>query len=74
MLVSAGNLKRKSTPPKEENSDSIRDWEQDILLWSVCDTVVPKLIQEDIPLLQSLLQGVFPGSEIMKIQEEKLLK
>jgi dynein heavy chain 1, cytosolic len=74
VLVSAGNLKRKSTHPKDDDADVLKDWEQEILLRSVCDTVVPKLIQEDIPLLQSLLQGVFPGSEIMKIQEEKLLK
>ena len=43
-----------------------------ILLRSVCDTVVPKLIKEDIKLLETLLQGVFPGSCIPEIKEEKL--
>ena len=34
---------------------------------------MPKLIADDIPLLQNLLQGVFPGSTIPEIQE-KILK
>ena len=32
-----------------------------ILIQSVCETLVPKLVAEDIPLLQSLLSDVFPG-------------
>ena len=32
-----------------------------ILIQSVYGTVVPKLITEDIPLLHSLLQDIFPG-------------
>lgn len=32
-----------------------------ILIQSVCETVVPKLVAEDIPLLHSLLTDVFPG-------------
>ena len=32
-----------------------------ILIQSVCETMVPKLVAEDIPLLHSLLTDVFPG-------------
>ena len=32
-----------------------------ILIQSVMETVVPKLVAEDIPLLNSLLSDVFPG-------------
>ena len=32
-----------------------------ILIQSVCETVVPKLVADDIPLLHSLLSDVFPG-------------
>ncbi|UYV74437.1 DYNC1H1 [Cordylochernes scorpioides] len=32
-----------------------------ILIQSVCETLVPKLVAEDIPLLFSLLTDVFPG-------------
>jgi dynein heavy chain 1 len=35
--------------------------EQEILVQSVCETMVPKLVAEDIPLLFSLLSDVFPG-------------
>ncbi len=38
----------------------------------MCETFVPKLIQDDIPLLSNLLLGVFPNSEIPVITEEKL--
>lgn len=31
-----------------------------ILIQSVCETMVPKLVAEDIPLLFSLLNDVFP--------------
>lgn len=32
-----------------------------ILIQSACETMVPKLVAEDIPLLHSLLSDVFPG-------------
>jgi len=38
----------------------------------MCDTLVPKLIAEDIPLLSSLLSGVFPGIDIIKQREGAL--
>ena len=44
------------------------------MIKSLCDTLVPKLVAEDIPLLQSLLTGVFPGSTIIQIREEKLIE
>ena len=71
VLVSAGNLKRAE---KFEGTDmsAIAEWEQSVLLKSVCDTVVPKLVSDDIPLLSSLLSGVFPGSDIMQLQDSKL--
>ncbi|KAM3130832.1 Dynein heavy chain, partial [Paramecium bursaria] len=75
VLNSAGNMKRqemidrKQIPVPEEE---IVGFEQMILLRSVCDIVVHKLIKEDIKLLETLLQSVFPGSYIPEIKEEKL--
>lgn len=37
-----------------------------ILIQSVCETMVPKLVAEDIPLLFSLLSDVFPGIAYMR--------
>lgn len=37
-----------------------------ILIQSVCETMVPKLVAEDIPLLFSLLSDVFPGVQYLR--------
>lgn len=69
VLNSAGALKR------DRNTGEVQDmitFEQDILLRSLCDTVVPKLVAEDIPLLSNLVSGVFPGTEIPKIEDPSL--
>ncbi|KAK0424238.1 hypothetical protein QR680_008567 [Steinernema hermaphroditum] len=72
VLVSAGNLKRDHIQRQKEQAakqgseideslitgDHI---EQQILIQSVCETLVPKLVSEDIALLFSLLQDVFPN-------------
>jgi dynein heavy chain 1 len=39
---------------------------------SVCETMVPKLVAEDIPLLFSLLSDVFPGVEYTSAQLTRL--
>ena len=75
VLTSAGNMKRQEMIERDQRpveQDELEDFEQRILLRSVCDTVVPKLIQDDIPLLSTLLSGVFPGSKIPDIKEFKL--
>ena len=71
--MSAGNLKRSEKAKLQDVSEITADWEQNILIKSLCDTLVPKLVAEDIPLLSSLLTGVFPGSSIIQIREEKLI-
>jgi dynein heavy chain 1, cytosolic len=73
VLVSAGNVKRDRIQKIKEDMKSRGDTfidegaiaenlpEQEILIQSVCETMVPKLVAEDIPLLFSLLTDVFPG-------------
>eukprot|EP00116_Pleurobrachia_bachei_P013385 sb/3473647/ len=72
VLVSAGNVKRdriqRIKAGKVERGETVDEGEiggnlpeQDILIQSVCETLMPKLVAEDIPLLQSLLSDVFPG-------------
>jgi dynein heavy chain 1 len=74
VLVSAGNLKRSEKSKLKDASEITVEWEQNILIKSLCDTLVPKLVAEDIPLLSSLLTGVFPGSSIIQIREERLIE
>ncbi|TPX53424.1 hypothetical protein SeMB42_g00788 [Synchytrium endobioticum] len=47
----------------EEASISKSRAEQEILIQSIQDTVVPKLVAEDVSLMQSLASDVFPGIE-----------
>ncbi|KAI8810266.1 dynein heavy chain [Cladochytrium replicatum] len=68
VLVSAGNLKRerlqaiRDTEAGTDLSDiSDSTTEQKIVIQSVRETVSPKLVANDILLLQSLLADVFPG-------------
>lgn len=87
VLVSAGNVKRdrimriKETK-RQQGETSIDEAsiaenlpEQEILIQSVCETMVPKLVAEDIPLLFSLLSDVFPNitytrAEMKGLKEE----
>ncbi|XP_075232643.1 dynein heavy chain, cytoplasmic isoform X3 [Lycorma delicatula] len=71
VLVSAGNVKRDRIQRIKEHKKNSGEFideasiaenlpEQEILIQSVCETMVPKLVAEDIPLLFSLLNDVFP--------------
>lgn len=73
VLISAGNVKRDRIQKIKEGMKNRGDVdideasiaenlpEQEILIQSVCETLVPKLVAEDIPLLFSLLNDVFPN-------------
>lgn len=80
VLISAGNVKRDRiqrikegmTQRGETNIDEARIAEnlpeQEILIQSVCETMVPKLVAEDIPLLFSLLNDVFPNVQYTRAE------
>ncbi|KAG0726862.1 Dynein heavy chain, cytoplasmic [Chionoecetes opilio] len=90
VLVSAGNVKRDRIQRIKEDLRSREEAvidegtiaenlpEQEILIQSVCETMVPKLVAEDIPLLFSLLSDVFPGIDYTRAQmsglKEKIRK
>lgn len=70
-LGRCGDRARNAEPPPLELSPS----PPQILIQSVCETMVPKLVAEDIPLLFSLLSDVFPGvqyhrGEMTALREE----
>jgi dynein heavy chain 1 len=75
VLVSAGNLKRQEILKSAASGTQPSEWEnyeQNILIRSVCETVIPKLVADDIPLLRSLLSDVFPGSDFQAIEMERI--
>lgn len=62
VLVSAGNIKRESLLASDMQTTDDEDIrEQKILMQSICETMKPKLVADDIPLLSSLLSDVFPN-------------
>lgn len=79
-LSSAGNLKRQLLQEEAgagtvvDDLEMVETVEQKLLIRSVTDTVVPKLVAQDVPLLRSLLMGVFPGADIPALDEKILLE
>ncbi|KAG2370226.1 dynein heavy chain protein 1 [Suillus spraguei] len=78
VLASAGILKRERLQSARSEdadgvvglSDSIS--EQIILIQSVTETIVPKLVADDVPLLTSLLADVFPGTDYVPVDLDAL--
>ena len=74
VLVSAGSIKRiqldaaratnlsNNLTSEEEDKPGVIS-EQNVLIQSISETMIPKLVSDDIPLLRSLLSDVFPGVE-----------
>ena len=71
VLISAGQLKRdrleaeRSAQGEEAGAAAASSAiaEQEILIQSISETIVPKLVGDDVQLLSSLLTDVFPGIE-----------
>lgn len=48
--------------------------EKVVLIKSTYDSIVPKLVAEDISLFKSLLQAVFPNAMLPSTNEGKLIE
>ncbi|KAG9049343.1 hypothetical protein FS837_010557 [Tulasnella sp. UAMH 9824] len=75
VLASAGILKRERLL-KSDSAVGLSDSssEQVILIQSVTETIVPKLVADDVPLLTNLLADVFPGQNYVPIDLDALRK
>jgi len=83
VLVTAGNLKRSTleiaratalaeTGAIDEEKVSSSIDEQLVLIQSITQTMIPKLVADDIPLLHSLLSDVFPGVQYVPAPLDRL--
>ncbi|WVQ73635.1 hypothetical protein IAR50_003215 [Cryptococcus sp. DSM 104548] len=78
VLASAGILKRERHLKQVEGSENIVDGdadqlvEQQIMIQSVTETIVPKLVADDVPLLRTLLEDVFPGVAYVPVNLDAL--
>ena len=74
VLTGAGDLKRVSITNNKNSKLIMSEIEKNVLIKSICNSVVPKLVAEDIPLFTSLMQAVFPDTALAAIEEEALLE
>jgi len=83
VLIMAGNVKRDRIQLVRERLTAAAEAvdeariaadlnEQEILIQSIMESFVPRLISEDLPLLQSLLSDVFPGVRYEPVQVARL--
>jgi dynein heavy chain 1 len=83
VLVMAGNVKREqiqrirerlhaANQPIDESVIAADLNEQQILIQSIMESFVPRLINDDLPLLQSLLSDVFPGVKYEPVEMSRL--
>ncbi|KAI0828245.1 dynein heavy chain [Trametes gibbosa] len=79
VLASAGILKRERLQESRSSGEdadaaglSDAASEQVILIQSVTETIVPKLVADDVPLLTSLLADVFPGVDYIPVNLDAL--
>jgi dynein heavy chain 1 len=71
VLVSAGALKRAATAAGR--ADLTADDEVQLMLQSLTETMVPKLVAADAGLFYPLLKDVFPGHELRDVSMDALL-
>lgn len=86
VLVGAGELKRNAVNIAKKGStgdeaaataasdSNMEETEKKVLIEATCGSIVPKLVSDDIPLFNALLQAVFPGSELPIVDDEKLIE
>lgn len=72
LLVSAGGLKRFALEGKNVVDEQLAAVERDVLIKSACNNVVPKLVAQDLDVFADVLKETFPGSQVTKMEDEKL--
>jgi dynein heavy chain 1, cytosolic len=70
LLVSAGALKRHALDGRGDLKDKdLEIAEKDALIVGACNNVLPKLVAEDMSVFHQILEEVFPGSKIAKMED-----
>lgn len=73
LLVSAGALKRQALEGQGTlEGEALADAEEKALIVGACNNVLPKLVGEDMPIFTSILEEVFPGSHVSKMEDDTL--
>jgi len=73
LLCSAGALKRKGIEGCESlNADEVLNIEKAVIVEGACNNLVPKLVEEDLDSFAEIMDEVFPGSSVNKMEDQKL--
>eukprot|EP00934_Nitzschia_sp_Nitz4_P009291 Nitzschia sp. Nitz4//scaffold6_size259037//29898//42524//NITZ4_001045-RA/size259037-augustus-gene-0.315-mRNA-1//-1//CDS//3329556806//9281//frame0 len=73
LLVSAGALKRQALEGQGDlEGEALGVAEQKALIVGTCNNVLPKLVADDMSIFETILQEVFPSSEVSKMDDEAL--
>jgi dynein heavy chain 1 len=71
LLVSAGALKRQALEGKGDLSgEALAIAEENALVVGACNNVLPKLVAEDLPVFNEVLDEAFPGSSVSGMDDE----
>ena len=52
--------------------EELETLERKVLIQGACNNILPKLVADDLGIFSSILEDVFPGSEVTKMEDEKL--
>jgi len=74
VLVRAGNMKRQLLQQLKEEGADMGHQEQSVIIKAIDESVTPKLVAQDIPLMLSLLTDVFPETTIPRTEAGDLRK
>ncbi|CAB9499374.1 heavy chain, flagellar inner arm I1 complex [Seminavis robusta] len=73
LLVSAGALKRQALEGKGDlEGEELELEEKNALIVGACNNVLPKLVADDMPVFTEVLEELFPGSTVAKMEDEKV--
>jgi dynein heavy chain 1 len=73
LLVSAGALKRQALEGHGDlEGEELALAEKKSIIIGSCNNVLPKLVKEDMDIFTEVLEEVFPGSEVSKMDDDKL--
>ena len=73
LLVSAGALKRQAIEGKGDlEGEELELEEKNALIVGACNNVLPKLVADDMVVFKDVLEELFPGSSVAKMEDEKV--
>ncbi|KAL8952356.1 MAG: hypothetical protein Q9222_001736 [Ikaeria aurantiellina] len=72
VLVSSGGLKRSRLTPTSGNNQVAPELEPQILVQSICETIAPKLVSDDIDVMTQCHTEFFPGVQYVSAPLEAL--